>query len=71
MFDDWLEGFRERLAREAQPDLASLPDTPREDHAEWTRMDWLMSMIDHNALHLGHAQIHRQLWLAERAAHPQ
>lgn len=70
-FDDWLAGFRERLERASQPDLAGLPQTPREDHPSWTRLDWLLSMIDHTALHLGHVQIHRQLWLAERANHPQ
>jgi hypothetical protein len=71
MFDGWLAGFRERIERENQPDLTSLPDTPREDHPEWTRLDWLLTMIDHNALHIGHVQIHRQLWLAERGNHPQ
>ncbi len=71
MFEDWLSGFRERLSREDQPDLSSLPDTPREDHPDWTRMDWLVSMVDHTALHVGHVQIHRQLWLAERSTHPQ
>lgn len=65
MFDGWLAGFRERLERPVQPDLASLPETPREDHPDWTRKRWLLTMIDHNALHLGHVQIHRQLWMAE------
>ncbi len=65
MFDDWLEGFRERLQRPVQPDLTTLPDTPREDHPDWTRKRWLLTMIDHNAIHLGHVQIHRQLWMAE------
>lgn len=65
IFDEWLAGYRERLGRASQPDLTSLPRTPREDHPNWTRMDWLLTMIDHNALHLGHVQIHRQLWLVE------
>lgn len=65
LFDAWLAGFRERLARPDQPDLTTIPDTPREDHPDWTRLHWLLSTIDHTALHLGHAQIHRQLWLAE------
>jgi hypothetical protein len=71
LFDRWLAGYRDRLERETQPDLSSLPDTPRDDRPTWTRMHWLLSMIDHSALHVGHAQIQRQLWLAERAAHPQ
>lgn len=71
MFDRWLSGYRERLERDTQPDLSSLPTTPREDRADWTRLHWLLSMIDHNALHVGHAQIHRQLWFAEQGSHPQ
>lgn len=71
MFDDWLAGFRERLGREQQPDLDSLPDSPPDVHPDWTRKRWLLTLIDHTALHIGHAQIQRQLWLAERANHPQ
>jgi hypothetical protein len=71
MFDAWLAGYRERLERPDQPDLTTLPNTPREDHPDWTRMRWLLTTIDHNALHLGHVQIHRQLWMAERASSPQ
>ena len=66
LFDTWLAGYRERLERPVQPDLRSLPDTPREDHPDWTRMRWLLTTLDHTALHLGHVQIHRQLWTAER-----
>jgi hypothetical protein len=71
MFNEWLAGFRERIERDDQPDLTSLPDSPREDFPDRTRLDWLLTMIDHNALHIGHVQIHRQLWLAERGTRPQ
>lgn len=66
MFDAWLAGYRERLERSVQPDLASLPETPRDDHPDWPRRRWLLTVLDHNALHLGHVQIQRQLWIAER-----
>lgn len=66
MFDDWLAGFQERLNRETQPDLSSLPQVPPEDRPDWTRLQWLLSLVDHTALHVGHAQIHRQLWESER-----
>lgn len=68
MLDDWLAGSRERLAREEQPDLASLPDSPRQDHPDWTRLHWLLSMLAHTGIHVGHAQLHRQLWNAEKTA---
>ena len=71
IFDGWLSSFRERIDREDEVDLAAPPATVRPRLANWTRMNWLFHMIDHTALHLGHAEIHRQMWLAEQGAHPQ
>lgn len=70
IFDGWLASFRERIDGDAEVDLGALPPTIRESIPHWTRLNWLFHMIDHTALHLGHAEIHRQLWLAEHAAHP-
>lgn len=67
LFDTMLTNFRQLIDSGGQVDLASLPTTPREDHPTWTRHDWLVTATSHTALHLGHAQIHRQLWLAESA----
>lgn len=66
-FATLLSRFVELIELELDVDLATLPPTIHEDHPDRTRMDWLVSTIDHTALHLGHAEIHRQLWLAERA----
>ena len=65
LFDTLLGNFRELIDSGQDVDLSSLPTTPRDDHPTWTRYDWLASAISHTALHLGHVQIHRQLWLVE------
>lgn len=66
-FGTLLSKFAELIEADPDVDLTSLPPTIHVDHPDRTRMDWLVSTIDHTALHLGHAEIHRQLWLAERA----
>lgn len=70
MFAELLTNFRVLIDSGREINLFSLPTVPREDHPDWTRFDWLVSAIGHTSLHLGHAQIHRQLWLAERAHTP-
>lgn len=67
MFEDLLNRFRELIDTEGEIDLMAMPLTPREDHPDRNKMAWLLTTIDHTALHLGHAEITRQLWLAERA----
>jgi hypothetical protein len=71
IFEGWLASFRERIDRGDGVDLTAMPPTIRDTIPDWTRIHWLFHMIDHTALHLGHAQLHRQLWLAERAGNPQ
>lgn len=70
LFGTMLSEFRKLIASDRDVDLNSLPATIRDDDPDRTRLDWLLSAIDHTALHLGHVQIHRQLWLAERASTP-
>lgn len=69
MFASLLSGFRHLIESDTVVELNELPTTIREDHPNRTRLDWLVSSIEHTALHLGHAQIQRQLWLAERVEH--
>lgn len=71
VFEGLLGSFRERIESGEEVDLTAMPPTIRESIPDWTRMHWLLHMIDHTALHLGHAQIQKQLWLAARGAHPQ
>lgn len=70
LFTSVLTRFRELIDSGQEIDLNSMPATIRDDHPDRNRLDWLVSTIEHTALHLGHAQIHRQLWLAERASTP-
>ncbi len=71
VFEGWLASFRERIESGQDVDLTGMPPTIRESMPHWTRMHWLLHMIDHTALHLGHAQIQKQLWLAEHENNPQ
>lgn len=70
MFSTMLSEFRRLIDSDQEVDLDSLPTTIRDDHPDRTRLDWLLTGIEHTALHLGHVQIHRQLWLAERERTP-
>lgn len=70
LFATMLGEFRTLIVSTGDVDLTELPGTIREDDPDRTRLDWLLSAIDHTALHVGHAEIHRQLWLAERAESP-
>lgn len=66
LFETMLQRFAELIETEADVDLAALPPTIRPTIPEWTRLNWLLHAIDHTGLHLGHVEITRQLWLAER-----
>lgn len=70
LFSTMISEFRGLIATNQDIDLTSPPARPRADHPDRTRLDWLLSALDHTGLHVGHVQIHRQLWLAERASTP-
>jgi hypothetical protein len=65
-FQEWLGDLRERLERLDDVDLTQMPPTVRDTRPNWTRSHWLIHMVDHTGIHLGHLQIQRQLWDAER-----
>lgn len=65
LFDSMLDSFETLIDQCPDVDLAALPPTIRKDTPTWTRADYLTNLVYHTALHTGHAQIHRQLWLAE------
>lgn len=67
-FDDLLGVLRDRADDLAATDLSLMPPTIRDNHPTWTRAAWLLHLVDHTGIHLGHLQIHRQLWDAERNA---
>lgn len=65
-FINWMNDLRDRMQELEDLDLLQMPPTIRASRPDWNRAHWLLHMIDHTALHLGHLQIHRQLWEAER-----
>lgn len=66
LFDTMLARFDELVIANPDVNLGDLPVNVRPSLPDWERAAWLMHAIDHTAEHLGHAQITRQLWLAER-----
>lgn len=68
-FDAWLTKLRRQLDRLTEADLAAPNTHERYRDRGWTNAQVLLHALDHTALHLGHAEIQKQLWLDERA-HP-
>ncbi len=66
LYDTWVTELRACLDRLDEIDLTAPPPTPRDSRPGWNRADWLLHMVEHTGLHLGHLQIQRQLWQAER-----
>jgi uncharacterized damage-inducible protein DinB len=65
-YDRWLAGSRDVLAHLTPDDLARSVDVPMEPGVPWTVSDCLAHAVEHSAVHVGHLQIQRQLWDAER-----
>jgi len=65
-FQNWLADVRMYLDELDTIDLAQPATTVRANHPTWTRAHFLLHMLEHTGIHLGHLQIHRQLWDAER-----
>jgi hypothetical protein len=65
-FQEFLGDMRKRLEKLDDVDLSQMPPTVRPNHPTWTRSHWLLHMVEHTGIHLGHLQIHRQLWEAEQ-----
>lgn len=66
LFATMLARFDELVAANPDVNLSDLPVNVRPALPDWERAAWLMHALDHTAEHLGHIQITRQLWLAER-----
>lgn len=65
-FQGFLNAIRDRADMLESIDLDQMPPTFREQHATWTRAHYLLHMVDHTGIHVGHAQVQRQLWNAEK-----
>ena len=66
LFHTLMQRFGELIETDGDVDLTALPPSIRPAFPEWNRTNWLLHAIDHTAQHLGHIEITRQLWLAER-----
>lgn len=70
LFANFLSRMAELAESEPDVDLSAMPADIRPALPDWDKMSWLMHAIEHTGLHLGHVQIQRQAWLAEKAATP-
>ena len=66
-FDAWLIKLRRQLDRLTEADLAARNTHDRYLDRRWTNAQVMLHALDHTALHVGHAEIQKQLWLSERA----
>ena len=71
-YDRWLADARQTLADLTKDDLArpaALDRSRTPGRAEsWTVAGCLLHAVEHTAVHVGHLQIQRQLWDAERGS---
>jgi hypothetical protein len=66
-FDAWLDRLHPLLENLTEAELAARNTHERYQDRDWTNAQVLLHALDHSSLHLGHAQIQRQLWNDERA----
>ena len=69
-YDRWLTDCRETLARFTEADLGQVrtlaADIAAGKERGWTVVECLMHGVEHTAIHVGHLQIQRQIWEAEK-----
>ena len=65
-YERWLNGMQTLLEGLSDEDLGRQTTEPRYQERDWTVADVLLHALDHTALHVGHLQVQRQLWDAER-----
>ncbi len=66
-FGSWLPKLHLLLERLSEEELASKNTHDRYNDRDWTNARVLLHALDHTALHVGHAEIQKQLWLDERS----
>lgn len=65
-YDRWLAGVHDLLDGLTDADLDRDSSEPRYVERGWKVAEILLHALDHTALHVGHLQVQRQLWEAER-----
>lgn len=68
-FDSWLVKLHRQLERLTEADLGTKNTHDRYLDRNWTNAQVMLHALDHTALHVGHAEIQKQLWLDERGPH--
>lgn len=66
-YERWLAGVHDVVANMTDADLDRESHSERYTERGWRAAEILLHALDHTALHLGHIQVQRQLWEAERA----
>ena len=65
-YERWLEGVHDLMAGFSNADLDRASFSERYTERGWRAAEILLHALDHTALHVGHLQVQRQLWEAER-----
>ncbi len=67
-YERWLDGVHDLMADFTDADLDRASFSERYTERNWKAAEILLHALDHTALHVGHLQVQRQLWEAERSA---
>ena len=66
-FGSWLPKLHLLLERLSEEELGARNTHDRYNDRDWTNARVLLHALDHTALHVGHAEIQKQLWEDERS----
>lgn len=66
-FESWQVKLQRQLGRLTEAELGAKNTHDRYLDRNWTNAQVMLHALDHTALHVGHAEIQKQLWLDERA----
>jgi hypothetical protein len=66
--DAWLNETRAYLATLTEDDLSRVFERGGNDPLRWTVAECITHAVEHTAVHVGHLQIQRQIWNAERGS---
>jgi hypothetical protein len=66
-FERWLEGVHDLVADFSDVDLDRELHSAQDADRGWKAAEILLHALSHTALHVGHLQVQRQLWEAERS----
>src|SRR5215213_6291554 len=64
--DTWMNETKDYLATLTEEDLNRAFERGGNDPRRWTVAECIMHAVEHTAVHVGHLQIQRQIWNAER-----